>query len=218
VTAGSDAVQQTERLTVTGVDLAVRAPGRWRWASAMVALLALPLVALGLVLDPEDLGDFDDVDQEGADAIGTGGATDILEWVLALAANIDAVMLYTGVGLLGLALLLGAVYWFVIREATVAIRLAGDQADIHVPRGNAGPATVTALERVILGEDDGKTAAMDRPDARAIEGDESGEHPGLPPDGTPRPLPTDAIMALPATTVDATASESGDADATGENP
>ena len=199
--AGEGAVRHAERPNVAGVEPAVTG-SRWSLRGAlMLIVVALPLVAAGLFIDVQELANLPEFDENVAEDIGAGGLTDLVEWLLTLAANLDLVLLASGVLLLLVAAVFFLWYFGKARVPTFAIRLAGDASDIHIPRKNAPEDARDRLERAILGTpvgsaasekslaDAGPDEALPESDAESLPDPESGDSRPELDDQEKRPLP-----------------------------
>jgi hypothetical protein len=218
VTPDSGGVEQTERPNVTAVEQAVRGSRGSLWTGFLLFVTGIPLVALGYVLRDSGIGDTPEVEEEGAEAIGVGGIGWI-EDLLVFAANLDLVFMGSGVALLVFGVFLGFVYWFFVREPTLAIRLAGGQSDIHMPRANVSAEAEQRLERAIMGDGPGPDGAIASGPAAGdtTESLPDSETEVLPP-GEAKALSADAIAALPGETVENLGTEESDgSDAVGED-
>jgi hypothetical protein len=149
-----DAAEYAERPNIQGVEPSATGSRSTLRGGIILIVTALPFVVGGWLLDGA-LVELPEFDEQSAKEIGAGGLADLVSWLLALVANLDIILLVTGVVLFGLAVLSLAWYWLVARTPTFAIRLAGDHVDLHIPRTNAREDAVAVLERAILaGETD----------------------------------------------------------------
>lgn len=141
--------EQVERPNVTGVTTSAIARTGLAAKSIRYGVYSAMLMLAGLFLDFENLiGDIQ-FDTKAAQGTGAGGIVGLAQGMLAFFAQLDKLM--QGIGALGLlvAVVVFAVYWL-LRTPTLAISVAGDTEDLHVPRPDDPDLAVTALEEAIL--------------------------------------------------------------------
>ena len=195
---GDDAAEYAERPNIEGVGQSATGSRSTLRAGLLFIVTGLPFVVGGLLLDTETLVDLPEFDEQTAKEIGAGGLADLVSWLLVLVENLDFVLLATGVVLFGLAVLSLSWYWFIARTPTVAIQLAGDHVDLHIPRKNAPADAVRLLERAILtGETDFPELPAGKPPL--AEGEPETET-GSVPLSTDETLPPETDETLPPET------------------
>lgn len=208
---GSRAVEQVERSSLEGIERDTTGSRSLLWSAFIFGVVGIPVFALGLIVDIDDLADFEEAREEDTGGVlGDGGST-ILDWTLAAAANLDAVLLYGGAIIIGFAVLFVVIYWLVVRTPTVALRVAGDQPDIHIPRSGVAPAVMTRLDAAIQGG--GRQDVSDGMSAERV--DTGADNRQLQAGEAPK-LTAGAIRELPATDVEARPVEEGDTSASDE--
>jgi hypothetical protein len=80
---------------------------------------------------------------------GAGGIVSLAQGMLAFFTRLDEFMQIIGALGLLVAVVVFAVYWL-LRTPTLAISVAGDGDDLHVPRPEDPDSAVTALEEAII--------------------------------------------------------------------
>lgn len=142
------AFRQVDRPNVVGVTTGARSEGGLLARAARWGIIGLVLLGVGLVVDMDAiLGDVS-IGGGAGSQIGVGGVLDLVQTVLGLLRRLDEFLALAGLLVLALAAVaLGA--YGLTREPTVVISLAGDEADIHLPRDDVDDTTVTRLEAAI---------------------------------------------------------------------
>lgn len=149
-TPGSDAgtFRQVERPNVVGVSTGTRGEGHLLHRGARWGLIGALLLGTGLLVDMDALVGDVSLGGGAGSTIGVGGVLDLVRTVLGLLRRLDEFLAIAGGLVLGLAAAaLGA--YLLTREPTVVIRVAGEESDIHVPRGDREAAVGGRLEAAI---------------------------------------------------------------------
>lgn len=144
-----DNFQQVERPNVAAVETG--AVGKTGLAERAIryGVYGVLLVLAGLVLDFERFVGGVDLDAEVAQQTGAGGIVGIAQRTLNFMARLDELMQVVGALVVLAAVALAAVYWL-LRTPTLAIRVAGDGGDIHVPRPDEPERVATTLQQAII--------------------------------------------------------------------
>ena len=128
-----------------------------RWG-AIGGLLAV----VGSVVDVGAI--VGDVDLSGPDAggVGIGGVLGAVQTMLDLLSQLDVFLqLLGGLGLLASSLVLGA--YLLTRDATLVVEVAGEEANLHLPRPADSAAAVARLEAAIFPDGGGPPAGAADP-------------------------------------------------------
>lgn len=199
------AVRHAERLNVADVEPSTTGSSWTLQVGLSLVVVALPLVVAGVFVRRQfDSFALPGFDQSAADRIGAGGLTDLVGLMVYLAENLDLVLFAVGAVLFSLAALCMGWYFTRARTPTLAIRTAGEAADIHIPRKNAPADARARLERAILGRTgegpaesvgDGSAAGTGTGEALPGTGDEQFESEAG--DDTPPELDEQEKRALP---------------------
>lgn len=93
----------------------------------------MAFLAVGLSVRASETFNTPEFREDAAASAGTGALTDLVDLMLWAVENIDLLLL----GLGGVCLLFAAIpianYWFRVHERSLAIQLAGDRPDSHLP-------------------------------------------------------------------------------------
>ena len=181
-----DGFQHAEFPTVTGVERAVRGSKSGLLWGVALSLIGAVFAVLALLVRTSSAFETPEFDEATADAIGAGPLSTLVEWTFFLLENFETMLLGSAVVLFALAFVPVGYYWIRVREKTLAIRLAGEQSDIHLPLAYIPAADETALrERLTPGQkaefdheaesDSEKTTGSGRADAEATPSPESSE-------------------------------------------
>ena len=143
--------QQADRPNVEGVETGALARNNEKLLGRglRVGIVGIVLVVAGFLLDFDSIvGDTDLSGGETGGQLGIGGVLETTQRLLDLVAQLDYLMLVFGMLALGLAAVFLGVYW-VVRDPTLVIRVAGDEPDIHVPRPEDAAGARADLARAI---------------------------------------------------------------------
>lgn len=145
--------QQVERPNVTGVETSAQGRTTLAGRSIRYGVYSLMLILAGLVINFEALIGDVEFDSQAASQTGAGGIVSIADGMLSFMTQLDELMQVVGALVLLVAVAMFAVYWL-LRVPTLAIRVAGDGADIHVQRPDDADGAIRRLESAILPDDE----------------------------------------------------------------
>jgi hypothetical protein len=192
-------IQQAELPNVTGVERQTRGSLSGVVWGISIALVGVAFLAVGLAVSTSDAFTTPTFQEDAAAEAGAGSLTDLVEMVIWVVENLDVMMLWGGAFFLVLAVLPVVHYWVRVREQTLTIQLAGEQADIHLPLEYIAVEDEFRLEKALVPEqvsddlpvDDMSADETDRPDERGThpDSDERSTHPDS--DGTSEALADD---------------------------
>ena len=140
---------QVERPNVTGVGMGARGNTKLAGRSVRYGIYGVVLVLGGLLIDSESYVGGLEFDAEATSETGAGGIVSIAQAMLNFMARFDELMQVLGALLLLAAVVMFAVYWL-LREPTLTIAVAGEEADIHVPRPTDTETVIGRLEAAVL--------------------------------------------------------------------
>lgn len=140
--------QQVERPNVAGVSTSAIAPTNLAARAIRYGMYSAMLMLAGVFIDFGGLIGGASFDTQSLQGTGASGIAGMAQGMVSFFAQLDELM--RTVGALGLlvAVAIFAVYWL-LRTPTLAITIAGDREDLHVPRPEDPDLTVTALEEAI---------------------------------------------------------------------
>lgn len=141
--------RQVDRPNVTGVTTGAQSRTALAARSIRYGIYGAILVLAGYFLNFEDFVGGVSLDAESAQQTGAGGVVQTTQGMLDFIANLDELMQTFGALALLVAVAVFAVYWL-LRTPTMVISVAGDEADIHVPRPDDAGEVAQKLEAVIL--------------------------------------------------------------------
>ena len=141
--------EQVERPNVTAVEPSAISKTGLAERSIRYGIYGGLLIVAGLLIDFESLVGGIEFDAEATQDTGAGGIVNIAQATLDFMAQMDELMQVIGALTLLVAVVSFAVYWL-LRTPTLAIRVAGDGSDLHVPRPGEPDLAATALEQAII--------------------------------------------------------------------
>ena len=141
--------RQVERPNVTGVSTGSQGRISLAARSIRYGVYGGLLVLVGSVINFESYVGGVTFDPEAAQQTGAGGVVQTTQGMLGFIANLDEMLQSLGALVLLAAVAIFAVYWL-LRTPTMVISVAGDEADIHVPRPDNADEIAPKLEAVIL--------------------------------------------------------------------
>lgn len=161
--------RQVDRPNVTGVDTSALSQGNLLRRGLMAGFVGGILLLAGVLFDPTAVfGDDLDLETGTASDFGLGDLMDATQSMFALMMNLDSILQMFGALALLLSTVILSVYWY-FRTPTLAIRLAGDEEDVHMPRPDNATDVTHRLEQAILpdpaGGTSGEEKTSDRPPA-----------------------------------------------------
>lgn len=165
-------LQQVDRPNVEGVETGALATNTEKLLGRglRVGVVGVILVIAGFLLDFDSIvGDTDLSGGEAGGQLGIGSILETTQRLLDLVAQLDYLMRVFGALALVLAAVFLGVYWLV-RDPTLVIRVAGDEPDLHVPRPEDAAGARADLERAISPDFDDE--APDDPLAESSTGGE----------------------------------------------
>lgn len=141
--------EQVERPNVTGVSTSAIAPTKLAARAIRYGIYSALLMLAGIFIDFGGLIGGASFDSQSLQGTGASGIAGTAQGMLSLFTQLDDLM--RTIGALGLlvAVVIFAVYWL-LRTPTLAITVAGDREDLHVPRPDDPDLAVTALEEAII--------------------------------------------------------------------
>jgi len=142
--------RQADRPNVAGVETGSRGNASLLGRGIKVGVVGVVLLLAGIFIDFGSLvGGLDLSDTEGAGQIGIGSILDATQGLLDLITQLDYLLRVFGALALSLGIVFAGVYWMG-REPTLVIKMAGDERDIHVPRPENASETSALLDRAII--------------------------------------------------------------------
>lgn len=156
--------RQVERPNVTAVETGALSNVSLAERAIRYGIYGGLLVVAGLVIDFERFVGDVSFDAEATEQTGASGIVGIAQGMLDLMAQLDQLMQVAGALALLVAVAMFAVYWL-LRTPTLAIRVAGDAEDLHVPRPKEPDLAARTLEQAIIPdemaeEESGKLASV----------------------------------------------------------
>lgn len=142
------AFQQVDRPNVVGVGSGARGEDHLLGYGARFGLAGVVLLGAGLVLDMDAIVGDVSLGGGAGSQIGVGGVLGLVRRVLELLRRLDEFLAMAG----ALAVLLAAVAlgaYRLTREPTYVLEIAGEEPDIHVPRGDPHAGVRERLETAI---------------------------------------------------------------------
>lgn len=144
--------EQVERPNVTGVATSAQSRTSLAAKSIRYGVYGVMLILAGVLIDFENLVGGIQFDASATEETGAGGIVSVAQGMLDALAALDEFMQVIGALTLLVAVVLFAVYWL-LRTPTLAITVAGDGDELHVPRPDEPDLAVKALEQAILPDD-----------------------------------------------------------------
>ena len=141
--------EQVERPNVTGVATSALSRTGLAAKSVRYGVYSAMLMLAGLFINFDSLIGDVQFDSQAAQGTGAGGIIGLAQGMLNFFARLDQFMQMIGALGLLVAVVIFAVYWL-LRTPTLAIEIAGDRDDLHVPRPDDPDLAVTALEEAII--------------------------------------------------------------------
>lgn len=142
---------QTDLPNVESVDASSRSDGGLLSRAIKFGVVGAVLVVLGLIIDFESILGGATFDADAAQEVGAGGIISLAQQLINFMIQLDYLMRVFGALALLLAAVMFGVYWF-LRDPTLRITVAGDRADIHLPRPADTSETQARLEAAIFPE------------------------------------------------------------------
>lgn len=140
---------QAERPNVTAVETSSMANDSLAERALRYGIYGGLLVLAGTFINFERFVGGIEFDAEAAEQTGAGGLVGLSQRMIDGIALADELMQVVGALALLLAVAIFAVYWL-LRTPTLAIRVAGDGDDIHVPQPDEPDLAATTLEQAII--------------------------------------------------------------------
>lgn len=141
--------RQVERPNVAAVETSALGKTGLAERAIRYGVYGAVLVLAGFVLDFESYVGGITFDAEAAQRTGAGGIVGVAQSMLDLMARLDQFMQVAGALVLLVAVALFAVYWL-LRTPTIAIRVAGDGEDLHVPRSDDPDRAIATLRQAMF--------------------------------------------------------------------
>lgn len=156
--------EQVERPNVTGVSTSAIAPTNLAARAVRYGIYSAALMLAGLFVDFGGLIGGASFDTQSLQGTGASGIAGMAQGMLSFFTQLDELMRMVGALGLLVAVVIFAVYWL-LRTPTLAITIAGEREDLHVPRPDDPDLAVTALEEAIIidelaDESSGKLASV----------------------------------------------------------
>ncbi len=143
--------KQVERPNVVGVGTSAQANTTLAAKSIRYGIYGGLFILAGHFINFEGfVGDIE-FDAEAAGETGAGGMIEIAQQMMDFMAVFDEIMQMIGSLVLLVAVAIFAVYWL-LRDETLVIQMAGDEQDIHVPRPDDVDVVSTRLEDAIFAD------------------------------------------------------------------
>jgi hypothetical protein len=141
--------EQVERPNVTGVSTSAIAPTNLAARAVRYGIYSAMLMLAGIFVDFGGLIGGASFDSQSLQETGASGIAGMAQGMLSFFTQLDDLMrMFGALGLL-VAVVIFAVYWL-LRTPTLAITIAGEREDLHVPRPEDPDLAVTALEEAII--------------------------------------------------------------------
>lgn len=142
------AFRQVDRPNVLGVSTGHRSRGTLLRRGGRWAVIGLVLLGVGAVVDMDAIVGDVDLGGGAGSQIGVGGVLGLVRTVLDLLRSLDEFLVVAGaIVLLLAAMVLGA--YLRTREPTIVVAVAGEEPDIHLPRGEDDVAVHERLRAAI---------------------------------------------------------------------
>lgn len=153
--------REVERPNVVGVSTGAETTGTLLARGVRWTVIGLVLVGIGTVIDFGAIVGDVDLSTGGTGSVGIGGVLGAVQGMLDLLRQLDALLQTLGalVALLGVLVLGG---YLLTRTPTLVVEVAGDEADVHVPRPDDVAATRDRLEAAIFPDDHTTAGGLDR--------------------------------------------------------
>lgn len=147
--ADGEQFRQADIPNVDGVEAGTSTDDRWLRYGLRFGIGGGVLAVTGFLVDFGSI--FGDVqfDTESAGQVGAGGLISAAQTLIDLMARLDFLLLVSGLLSLFLAAVFVGVYLFE-RDPTLVVEVAGDEADIHLPRSDDAAGTRRRLEAAIF--------------------------------------------------------------------
>jgi hypothetical protein len=126
-------IERAELPDVTGVSRETRGSlsgGVW---GVSLGIIGVAFLGVGLSVRASEALNTPEFRKDAAASAGAGGLTGLVDLVLWAVENIDLLLFGFGAVCLLFAAIPIANYWFRVHERSLAIQLAGDRPDIHLP-------------------------------------------------------------------------------------
>jgi hypothetical protein len=145
-------IERAELPNVTGVTRKTRGSLSGVVWGVSLTIIGVAFLAVGLSVRTSEAFNTPEFREDAAASAGAGALTDLVGLVLWAVENLDLLLL----GLGGVCLLFAAIpivnYWFRVRERSLAIQLAGDRPDIHLPLEYISVEDEFRLEKALVPE------------------------------------------------------------------
>jgi hypothetical protein len=170
--------QQADLPDVTGVDRTTRGSKSGLVWGASFVIIGLTSFALGFAASTSDALRTPEFDQDAASEVGAGSLVDLVEIIFWFIENIDTMLFWGGALFVALAALPVANYWFRVRQPTLTVRLAGEQADIHLSREHVPVEDEFRLEEALVPEQVSDDVLEDTSDEPGVDDSDSDDPAG----------------------------------------
>jgi hypothetical protein len=160
-----EGIQQAELPNVTGVERTTRGSLSGVIWGVALAIIGVAFVAVGLSTQLSDSFTAPEFQENAAEQAGADALTGLVDMLIWLVENIDTLLLGTGGFFLVVAVLPVAHYWLRVRERTLAIQLAGEQPNIHLPVEYIAVEDEFRLEKALVPEQVSDDLQVDGDDA-----------------------------------------------------
>lgn len=147
-----EGIRQAELPNVTGVERTTRGSRSGVVWGVALGIIGLAFLAVGLTVRASEAFTTPEFQEDAAARAGAGGLTDLVGLLIWVVENLDTLMLWTGAVFFLFAVLPVIHYWFRVRERTLAVKLAGEQANIHLPLEYISVEDEFRLERALVPE------------------------------------------------------------------
>ncbi len=145
-------IERAELPNVTGVSRKTRGSRSGVVWGVSLTIIGVAFLGVGLSVRASEAFNTPEFREDAAASAGTGALTDLVGLVLWVVENLDLLLLGLGVVCLLFAAIQIANYWFRVRERSLAIQLAGDRPDIHLPLEYISVEDEFRLEKALVPE------------------------------------------------------------------
>jgi hypothetical protein len=146
--ADGAAFRRVDRPNVVAVTAGARTESSLLARAGRWGVIGVVLLGAGFVLDMDAIVGDVSLGGGAGSQIGVGGVLQMVRTVLDLLRRLDQLLAAAGVLVLAFAAVALGAYWLT-REPTYVIEVAGDADDIHLPRSGGGGAVPERLEAAL---------------------------------------------------------------------
>jgi hypothetical protein len=147
-----EGIKQAELPNVTGVTRTRRGSRSGLVWGISLAIIGGAFLAVGFVVGNSTAFSPPEFQENAANEIGAGGLTDVVGLLFWVVENLDTLLLGAGLLCFALAAIPVVNYRVRVRERTLAIELAGERPDIHLPLEYISVEDEFRLEKALVPE------------------------------------------------------------------